>query len=288
MGLSTLIPWGGSGRNVVLLAGSGNTAHIYDDFAPKLTGFCHVYGITRRGFGASSHPATGYSEQRLADDVLRVIDSLKITSPVLIGHSMAGGELTTVAGQHPDRLLGLVYLDAVRDPTRIILKSQRSWKVRTCTLSLPQTRRTSLLLHFRNGNCRGTVSPFPSLSFAIPTTRIPTEPWAHTEPRVRFLTRSASQRKSGITPVFTSRFSLSFPYRILLLRSFLEITNSTRPISELPLKMHSKRWWRTSVWTKTPFVRLQHRYALLSCPVRITTFILQARTTSCAKCVPSF
>jgi len=113
-----VLDWGGSGPNVVLLAGSGNTAHIYDDFAPKLTGFCHVYGITRRGFGASSHPASGYSEQRLADDVVRVIDSLKIASLVFIGHSMAGGEITTVAAQHPNRLLGLVYLDAARDPTR--------------------------------------------------------------------------------------------------------------------------------------------------------------------------
>jgi non-heme chloroperoxidase len=113
-----VLDWGGSGRNVLLLAGSGNTAHVYDDFASKLTGFCHVYGITRRGFGASSHPATGYSEQRLADDVVRVIDSLKISSPVLIGHSMAGGEITRVAAQHPDLLLGLVYLEAIRDPTR--------------------------------------------------------------------------------------------------------------------------------------------------------------------------
>jgi pimeloyl-ACP methyl ester carboxylesterase len=113
-----VLDWGGSGRNVILLAGSGNTAHVYDDFAPKLVGFCHVYGITRRGFGVSSHPKTGYSEQRLADDVVQVIDSLKIASPVLIGHSMAGGEITLVARQHPDRLLGLVYLEAVRDPTR--------------------------------------------------------------------------------------------------------------------------------------------------------------------------
>ena len=37
-----VLDWGGSGRPVVLLAGSGNTAHIFDDFAPKLTGFCHV------------------------------------------------------------------------------------------------------------------------------------------------------------------------------------------------------------------------------------------------------
>ena len=50
-----VVDWGGSGRSVVLLAGGGNSAHIFDDFAPKLGAACHahVYGITRRGFGAS-------------------------------------------------------------------------------------------------------------------------------------------------------------------------------------------------------------------------------------------
>lgn len=33
-----VLDWGGSGRAIVLLAGSGNTAHVYDDFAPKLSG----------------------------------------------------------------------------------------------------------------------------------------------------------------------------------------------------------------------------------------------------------
>jgi hypothetical protein len=67
-----VLDWGGSGRAVVLLTGSGNTAHVFDDFAPKLSDCCHVYGVTRRGFGRSSHPTTGYDDQRLADDVLRV------------------------------------------------------------------------------------------------------------------------------------------------------------------------------------------------------------------------
>src|SRR5215467_14619332 len=41
-----VLDWGGTGRPVVLLAGSGNTAHIFDDFAEKLAGACcHVYGI---------------------------------------------------------------------------------------------------------------------------------------------------------------------------------------------------------------------------------------------------
>jgi non-heme chloroperoxidase len=45
-----VLDWGGTGRSVVLLAGSGNTAHVFDEFAPKLTDCCHVYGFTRRGF----------------------------------------------------------------------------------------------------------------------------------------------------------------------------------------------------------------------------------------------
>jgi non-heme chloroperoxidase len=112
-----VLDWGGSGRPIVLLSGSGNTAHVFDGFAVKLTGVGHVYGITRRGFGSSSKPESGYDDQRLADDVLRVLDSLKIIKPVLAGHSMAGSELTTLGDQHSGRLSGLVYLDAGDDPT---------------------------------------------------------------------------------------------------------------------------------------------------------------------------
>jgi pimeloyl-ACP methyl ester carboxylesterase len=111
-----VLDWKGSGRPIVLLAGSGNTAHVFDGFAEKLTGSGRVYGITRRGYGASTHPVWGYDDQTLADDVLRVLNSLGIKKPVLVGHSMAGGELTTLGNQHSDRLAGLVYLDALGDP----------------------------------------------------------------------------------------------------------------------------------------------------------------------------
>ena len=49
-----VLDWGGHGRPVILLAGLGNTAHVFDKFAPKLATRYQVYGITRRGFGASS------------------------------------------------------------------------------------------------------------------------------------------------------------------------------------------------------------------------------------------
>jgi non-heme chloroperoxidase len=108
-----VLDWGGTGRPVVLLTGLGNTAHVYDDFAPKLTPQYHVYGVTRRGYGASSVPATGYTADRLGDDVLAVLDALKLDRPVLVGHSIAGEELSSVGSRHPERVAGLVYLDAV-------------------------------------------------------------------------------------------------------------------------------------------------------------------------------
>jgi pimeloyl-ACP methyl ester carboxylesterase len=107
-----VLDWGGSGRAVVLLAGLGDTAHVFDALAPKLTGSYHVYGITRRGFGASSHPISGYSADRLGDDVLQVADSLKLVRPVLAGHSIGGEELSSIGSRHPEKVAGLVYLDA--------------------------------------------------------------------------------------------------------------------------------------------------------------------------------
>lgn len=112
-----VLDWGGSGPPLVLLAGSGNTAHIFDEFALKLTDFCHVYAATRRGYGASTHTESGYGAQRLADDVLAVIDSLHLKKPVLAGHSLGGHELTALASAHPDRVAGLIYMDSTADPT---------------------------------------------------------------------------------------------------------------------------------------------------------------------------
>ena len=53
-----------------------------------------------------------YSADRLADDVLAVVDSLGLNRPVLVGHSIAGEELSSIATRHPEKVAGLVYLDA--------------------------------------------------------------------------------------------------------------------------------------------------------------------------------
>jgi pimeloyl-ACP methyl ester carboxylesterase len=110
-----VLDWGGTGRPLVLLTGLGDNAHVFDKFAPKLAETYHVYGITRRGFGASSVPMpvpANYSASRLGDDVLAVIDALHLTRPVVAGHSVAGEELSYIGSQHADKVAGIIYIDA--------------------------------------------------------------------------------------------------------------------------------------------------------------------------------
>jgi pimeloyl-ACP methyl ester carboxylesterase len=113
-----VLDWGGSGTPLIFLAGAGDTAHRFDNFAPQFTKQHRVYGITRRGSGASSQPAPAngnYSADHLGDDVLAVMKALHIDRPVLVGHSMAGEEMSSIGSRFPDKVPGLIYLDAATD-----------------------------------------------------------------------------------------------------------------------------------------------------------------------------
>src|SRR5579871_1171680 len=114
-----VLDWGGTGAPLVFLAGLGNTAHVFDEFAPRFTDRFHVLAITRRGYGASGHPSDGYDIGTLATDVAVVCDRLHLERVVLAGHSLAGDEMTRFASTQPDRVSALVYLDAAYDRTHM-------------------------------------------------------------------------------------------------------------------------------------------------------------------------
>ena len=107
--------WGGSGEPVILLAGLGNTARVYDSFAPELARGFRVLAVTRRGSGRSEMPESGYALDTLVADLRGFMDALGIRRAHLVGHSLAGAELTRFAALHPERVGKLVYLDAAYD-----------------------------------------------------------------------------------------------------------------------------------------------------------------------------
>jgi pimeloyl-ACP methyl ester carboxylesterase len=110
-----VLDFGGQGSPIVLLPGLGATAHSYDELSPQLARKHRVFAITRRGTGYSSRPDFGFDTPRLGQDVLRVMDALELQQVLLVGHSVAGDELTWLGGHHPERFSGLVYLDAAYD-----------------------------------------------------------------------------------------------------------------------------------------------------------------------------
>ena len=110
-----VLDWGGDGTPLVFLSGLQDVAHGFDDFAPRFTDRFHVLAITRRGYGASSQPPSGYDLATRIADLRAVLDSLRLRRVVLVGHSIAGDELTAFAGDYPERVSHLVYLDAAYD-----------------------------------------------------------------------------------------------------------------------------------------------------------------------------
>jgi pimeloyl-ACP methyl ester carboxylesterase len=121
------LDWGGTGDVIILLAGLGNDAHVFDEIAPTLTDKFHVIGLTRRGFGGTERPAAGYETSTRVEDIRAFMDAIKIDRANLVGHSLAGDEMTQFATLYPQRAIKMVYLDAAYDRTKNF----------TCTNDMP-------------------------------------------------------------------------------------------------------------------------------------------------------
>jgi pimeloyl-ACP methyl ester carboxylesterase len=91
----------------------GNTAHTFDQFAPKFADRYRVVGITRRGWGRSSRsPGYEYGSAVLLADILAVMDSLAIPAAHVVGSSYGGDEATLLAVDYPERVLSLTLLES--------------------------------------------------------------------------------------------------------------------------------------------------------------------------------
>jgi pimeloyl-ACP methyl ester carboxylesterase len=126
------LDWGGAGPALVFVPGFGNTAHVFDTFAPRLTDRFRAVGVGRVGVGDAEPPPNPTpggdpSAHGLASRVAQlraVLDTLGLARAVLVGHSLGGDEITAFARAHPERTAGLVYLDAAYDHVEA-LRQQR-------------------------------------------------------------------------------------------------------------------------------------------------------------------
>lgn len=109
------LDWGGNGPPIVLLPGLGDSPHVFDKVAPKLTAHHRVLGLSRRGHGESESPEGGYDPESLAADISAFLSALGLENTILVGHSIAGNEMTALAATTPSHIAGVVYMDAAYD-----------------------------------------------------------------------------------------------------------------------------------------------------------------------------
>ena len=115
-----ILDFGGTGQPILFLTGLGNSAHVFVDFAPKFCDAFHIYAMTRRGYGASEQTANGYRIDTLSMDILAVTKALNLDKVILIGHSIAGDEISKFASSYPDKVDKVIYLDAAYDRTNLM------------------------------------------------------------------------------------------------------------------------------------------------------------------------
>lgn len=137
------LDWGGKGGTLIFLSGMGSSAYIFSKFAPRFNDKFHVLALTRRGHGDSDYPETGYDADTLVEDIRQFMDALHVEKAILVGHSLAGVELTHFAAMYPQRVEKLVYLDALDDrrKERLIMEQNplRNVKIKKEESAPPRT-----------------------------------------------------------------------------------------------------------------------------------------------------
>jgi pimeloyl-ACP methyl ester carboxylesterase len=121
----------GRGTTVIFIHGLGASMYAWrKNLAPVLAAGFRVVTFDNLGFGSSDKPAHGYTNAEYAHLLVALMDSLHVSDAALVGHSMGGAIAAEAAIRSPERIGGLVLIDAAGVGTREpMLFSVARWPV---------------------------------------------------------------------------------------------------------------------------------------------------------------
>ncbi len=112
---------GGSKPVLILLHGLTANGACWTPLARALEREYDLIMPDARGHGESSAPDQGYRYDDHADDVVGLIKGIRLSSPVLLGHSMGGLTAAVLASREPNLVGGVI----LADPTFLSPEIQR-------------------------------------------------------------------------------------------------------------------------------------------------------------------
>jgi len=116
----------GSGPATVLcLHGFLDGTEVWDAMLPELSGTARVVRVQQRGHGDSTAPAGACSIDDLAADTVALLAALGIERAILVGHALGGLVALKTALRAPERVAGLVLVEAFSE---IDVRASEHWR----------------------------------------------------------------------------------------------------------------------------------------------------------------
>ncbi len=98
----------GVGFPVLFVSGLNGFASFWQDQVPAFAKKFDVITHDHRGIGQSDLTRSGFTVDRMAADVIGLMDALEIERAHVVGHSTGGAIAQTLAIEHPKRLASVV------------------------------------------------------------------------------------------------------------------------------------------------------------------------------------
>lgn len=98
----------GSGFPILFLSGLGGQAAYWRDQVPAFSRGFETVLHDHRGIGQSDHSRISYTVERMAADVVQLMDALGLPKAHVVGHSTGGAIAQVLAIEHPQRLASMV------------------------------------------------------------------------------------------------------------------------------------------------------------------------------------
>lgn len=107
-GITIAYEMAGQGEPLLLIHGAGVSRL---EWKPQLEALGEYFRLVMpdvRGHGDSEQTKTPYTMKLFADDMIALLDALKLEQVLILGHSMGGTIAQQMAVDHPERVKGLV------------------------------------------------------------------------------------------------------------------------------------------------------------------------------------
>jgi aminoacrylate hydrolase len=98
----------GAGFPVLFVSGFSGYAAYWREQVPSFAKSFEVVLHDHRGIGQSDHNRIAYTVERMAADVVQLMDALGIDKAHVVGHSTGGAIAQVLALDHPERLASIV------------------------------------------------------------------------------------------------------------------------------------------------------------------------------------